>query len=94
VPLERADQHAGGEGRARDVRTPALVDDRRLGRAAEGPDDRHDARGPRLPGAHQRGAARVEHGDLEVLDEAAGQVGERGLCDEAGERPRLVHALR
>jgi len=38
-----------------------------------------------VAGRHQRGAARVEHGDLEVLDER-GQVGERSPR-RSGERP-------
>src|SRR5262249_13400967 len=84
-------QHAVGEAGAGDVGAPALVDDRGLGRTAERPADRHNALGPGLTGAYERGAERVEDGDLEVLDEPPRQVGERGLGDEAGEHPRLVH---
>ena len=92
LALERADEHAVGERGTRDVRTPAMMDDRRLGRAPEGFRHRHDPLGPRLPGAHERGADRVEDGDLEVLDQAPRQVGELGVRHEPRERSSLVHA--
>src|SRR5207249_3862181 len=92
LALERADEHAVGERGTRDVRTPAMMDDRRLGRAPEGLRHRHDPLGPRLPGAHERGAERVEDGDLEVLDQATRQVGELGVRHEPRERSSLVHA--
>ncbi len=92
LALEGADEHAVGQRGARHVGTPAVMDHRGLRRAAEIPDHRHDASRPGQPGAHECCAERVQDGDLEVLDQPPGQVGERGLGDEAGERARVVHA--
>jgi len=42
---------------------------------------------------YETGAEGVEDGDLEVVDQAARQIGELGLRDELGERARLVQLL-
>jgi len=73
-----------GESGSGDVRAPALVDHGRFGRAAEGLDHRQDSLGPRLDRSHEGGAEGVEDGDLEVVDQAARQIGELGLRDELG----------
>jgi len=84
VRIERADEDPVSERGAGDVRAPALVDDGRFRHAAESLDHRQDSLGPRLDRPHEGGAEGVEDGDLEIVDQAARQIGELGLRDELG----------